>query len=155
MIDQYGKFELFVIDTQNNGLITLNALPVTFMYESADSKASRNIMLSLDVPSTIPEEAAELIKKMILNMNKVLSQMVPGLTIDVYEFGKQFLQNGSVGRRVQLISKKNNKDIPLRYESEGIKKIISILQLLIFDYKSIFLLQYGPCHVLDLFMGCL
>lgn len=136
MIVQYGNFELFVIDTQNNGLITLNALPVTFMYESVDSKASGNIMLSLDEPSTIPEEAAELIKKIIPNMNKVLSQMVPGLTIDVYDFGKQVLQNGSVGRRVQLISKKNNKDIPLRYESEGIKKIISILQLLIYMYNN-------------------
>lgn len=136
MIDQYGKFELFVIDTQNNGLITLNALPVTFMYDTGDSKASRNIMLSLDEPSTIPEEAAELIKKMIPNMNNVLSQMVPGLTIDVHDFGKQVLQNGSVGRRVQLISKKNKKEIPLRYESEGIKKIISILQLLIFMYNN-------------------
>lgn len=136
MMVQYGNYELFVIDTQNNGLITLNALPVTFMYESVDSNASGNIMLSLDEPSTIPEEAAELIKKMIPNMNKVLSQMVPGLTIDVYDFGKQVLQNGSVGRRVQLISKKNNKDIPLRYESEGIKKIISILQLLIYMYNN-------------------
>lgn len=136
MIDQYGKFELFVIDTQNNGLITLNALPVTFMYDTGDSKASRNIMLSLDEPSTIPEEAAELIKKMIPNMNNVLSQMVPGLTIDVHDFGKQVLQNGSVGRRVQLISKNNKKEIPLRYESEGIKKIISILQLLIFMYNN-------------------
>ena len=69
-------------------------------------------------------------------MNKVLSQMVPGLTIDVYDFGKQVLQNGSIGHRVQLISKKNKKEIPLRYESEGIKKIISILQLLIFMYNN-------------------
>lgn len=109
MIDQYGKFELIVIDTQSNGLITLNALPVTFMYDTGDSKASGNIMLSLDEPSTIPEELAELIKKMIPNMNKVLSQMIPGLTIDVHDFGKQVLQNGSVGRRVQLISKKIKK----------------------------------------------
>ena len=136
MIVQYGNSELFVIDTQNNGLITLNALPVTVMYESGNSRASGNIMLSLDEPSTIPEEAAELIKKMIPNMNKVLSQLVPGLTIDVYDFGKQVLQNGSVGRRVQLISKKNHEDIPLRYESEGIKKIISILQLLIYMYNN-------------------
>ena len=136
MIDQYGKFELIVIDTQSNGLITLNALPVTFMYDTGDSKASGNIMLSLDEPSTIPEELAELIKKMIPNMNKVLSQMIPGLTIDVHDFGKQVLQNGSVGRRVQLISKKNKKEIPLRYESEGIKKIISILQLLIYMYNN-------------------
>jgi AAA15 family ATPase/GTPase len=34
------------------------------------------------------------------------------------------------------MSKKNHKEIPLRYESEGIKKIISILQLLIVVYNN-------------------
>ena len=34
------------------------------------------------------------------------------------------------------MSLKNGKEIPLEYESEGIKKIISILQLLIFVYNQ-------------------
>ena len=63
----------------------------------------------------------------------VLSQIVPGLTISMYNFGPQVLKNGNIGCRVQLMSKKNSKEIPLRYESEGIKKIVSILQLLIVD----------------------
>ena len=36
----------------------------------------------------------------------------------------------------QLMSKKNSKEIPLRYESDGIKKIVSILQLLIVVYNK-------------------
>lgn len=35
-----------------------------------------------------------------------------------------------------MILYKNNKEIPLKYESEGIKKIISILQLLIVVYNT-------------------
>ena len=46
------------------------------------------------------------------------------------------LENGKVGNRIQLMSLKNNKEIPLQYESEGIKKIISILQLLIVVYNQ-------------------
>ena len=136
MLVQYGNFELFVINTQNNGLITMNALPLAFKYESENAGAVGNIMLPLDEAETIPKEAAELIEKIIPNMNMVLSQIVPGLTISMYNFGPQVLKNGNIGCRVQLMSKKNSKEIPLRYESEGIKKIVSILQLLIVVYNK-------------------
>ena len=136
MLVTYGNFELFVINTQNNGLIAMNALPLAFKYESKDAGAVGNIMLPLDEAETIPREAAELIEKIIPNMNMVLSQIVPGLTISMYNFGPQVLKNGNIGCRVQLMSKKNSKEIPLRYESEGIKKIVSILQLLIVVYNK-------------------
>lgn len=136
MLVQYGNFELFVINTQNNGLITMNALPLAFKYETENVGAVGNIMLPLDEAETIPKEAAELIEKIIPNMNMVLSQIVPDLTISMYNFGPQVLKNGNIGCRVQLMSKKNSKEIPLRYESEGIKKIVSILQLLIVVYNE-------------------
>ena len=98
----------------------------------------RNVWLTQhpDHLETIPKEAAELIEKIIPNMNRVLSQIVPGLSISMYNFGPQVLKNGNIGCRVQLMSRKNNKEIPLRYESEGIKKIVSILQLLIVVYNK-------------------
>lgn len=131
----YGNFELFVINTQNTGLISMNALPLAFKYENGETGAVGNIMLSLDQPETIPEEAAKLIDKMIPNMNLVLTQIVPGLTISMKNLGRQALNNGNIGRRVQMMSKKNSKEIPLCYESEGIKKIVSILQLFIVLYN--------------------
>ena len=136
MLVDYGNFELFVINTQNNGLIAMNALPLAFKYESEHTGMVGNIMLPLDEAATIPKEAAELIEKIIPNMNTVLSQIVPGLTISMYNFGPQVLKNGNLGCRVQLMSHKNSKEIPLRYESEGIKKIVSILQLLIVVYNK-------------------
>lgn len=136
MLIKYGNFELFVINTQNTGLISMNALPLAFKYESKNTGAVGNIMLPLDEAATIPNEAAEVIEKIIPNMNLVLSQIVPGLTISMYNFGPQVLKNGEIGYRVQLMSKKNSKEIPLRYESEGIKKIVSILQLLIVVYNK-------------------
>ena len=74
-------------------------------------------MLLLDEAETIPKEAAELIEKIIPNMNMVLSQIVPGLTISMYNFGPQVLKNGNIGCRVQLMSRKNSKVITLRYDS--------------------------------------
>ena len=46
------------------------------------------------------------------------------------------LKDGKVGKQIQLMSLKNSKEIPFRYESEGIKKIVSILQLLIVVYNN-------------------
>lgn len=69
-------------------------------------------------------------------MNIVLVQMVPGLTIGMEELGTELLRNGETGCKVQLVSHKNSKVIPLKYESEGIKKIVSVLQLLIVVYNQ-------------------
>ena len=64
-------------------------------------------------------------------MNIVLQQLVPGLTVGVVGLGPVVSKEGAAGRLIQLMSLKNGKAIPFRYESEGIKKIVSILQLLI------------------------
>ena len=69
-------------------------------------------------------------------MNIVLQQLIPGLTINVKEMGTQLYPNGSIGYLIQLMSNKNSKEIPLQYESEGIKKLISVLQLLIVIYNK-------------------
>ena len=69
-------------------------------------------------------------------MNIVLNQLIPGLTIDVKTVGQQLQSNGAREYLVQLISRKNSKEIPLRYESEGIKKLVSVLQLLIVAYNE-------------------
>lgn len=49
----------------------MNALPLTFKYENEHTGAVGNIMLPLDEAATIPQEAAELIEKIIPNMNTV------------------------------------------------------------------------------------
>lgn len=69
-------------------------------------------------------------------MNIVLSQLVPSLKIDLKNLGDELLQNGTTASKIQLVSPKNNREIPLQYESEGIKKIISILPLLILVYNN-------------------
>lgn len=132
----YGNRELFVINTDNSGWISLDELPLVFKYRGEKSEAVGNIMLPLDAPAAISVETADLVKKIISNMNIVLEQIVPDLKIDSMDLGSTILKNGNLGRSIQLISLKNGKAIPFRYESEGIKKIVSILQLLIVVYNN-------------------
>lgn len=133
---RYGNYELFVVNTKNSGMISMNALPLAFKYDIGLTGAVGNIMISLEYPLPIPVDAVSVVRNVIKNMNVVLLQIVPGLTIGIRELGEMTLQNGKRGQKIQLMSLKNDKEIPLQYESEGIKKIISILQLLIVVYNS-------------------
>ena len=132
----YGNHELFIINTANSGLISLNAQPLAFKYEEKNMGAIGTIAVSLEGPSVVPVEATTVVRKVIDSMNIVLQQIVPGLTIQVMSLGNQLMDNGKQGERIQLLSLKNKKALPLKYESEGIKKIISILQLLIVVYNQ-------------------
>ena len=46
------------------------------------------------------------------------------------------MENGNVGKVFELLSVRENVKIPLKYESDGIKKIISILSALIAMYNN-------------------
>lgn len=132
----YGNFELFVINTTQSGLISLNVLPISINYNDSSSKMTGNVILELNEPTVLPDTMAEIVGKVIDTMNNVLTQIVPGLTISTRELEKQTLKNGEIGTKIEIISHRNGKQIPLQYESEGIKKIISVLHLLITVYNN-------------------
>lgn len=132
----YGNYELFVIHTANSGMISMNALPLAFKYEEKGRGTVGQMTIPLEQPDVIPSEALVIVEKVIEDMNIVLEQIIPGLTISVKNLGTELMEKGGMGNRIQLMSHKNNKEIPLKHESEGIKKIISILQLLIAIYNQ-------------------
>ena len=45
---RYGNFELFIINTANTGIISLNALPLAFKYENGANAAVGNIVIPLE-----------------------------------------------------------------------------------------------------------
>ena len=132
----FGNFELFVIDTSKSGLITLNALPLNIKYDEKERTSVGTVMIRLNGTTMIPKQLLDIVINVIDKMNVVLMQLVPGLTINVKNLGEELLKDETVACKIQLTSKKNSKEIPLQYESEGIKKIISILYLLIVVYNN-------------------
>ena len=66
----------------------------------------------------------------------MLGTLIPGLSIGIHDFGEQLLGNGSTGHKIELTSKRGEITIPLKYESEGILKIISVLNALMCVYNN-------------------
>ena len=71
----YGHRELFIIDTESIGLISLNTLPLVFKYKDETSEAVGGLLLSLNGPALIPEDMYNVAHNVIENMNIVLEQL--------------------------------------------------------------------------------
>jgi energy-coupling factor transporter ATP-binding protein EcfA2 len=133
---RYGMIDLFVIETTNSSAITFNALPIRYKKGDFSKGEIGRFMIPLDRPLLLSEDDYKRFVSVIGNMNIVLKQIVPGLTIGIKDLGPELLKDGRAGQRIELMSQKNEKEIPLKNESEGIIKIISILELLIRVYND-------------------
>ena len=132
----FGKHSLFVINAATSGVITINAQFNSVQCSGVESGAVGTIMIPVEETVLLPKEDFMYVSKTIENMNIVLQQLIPGLTISIKELGTQLMKNGTIGYEIQLVSCKNSKEIPLKYESEGIKKLISVLPMLIAVYNQ-------------------
>lgn len=127
----FGKYALFVINADTSGFISINTQPSSVQCSGVENGAVGTIMIPVEENVILPKEEFMYVSKTIENMNIVLQQLIPGLTISIKELGTQLMKNGTIGYEIQLMSCKNSKEISLKYESEGIKKIISVLPMLI------------------------
>ena len=138
--------DLFVIRNAHSGVITAQIiLPMAFRIEENEGGSKGDLPVLLREPITLPFEEKELLHRIVDQINIVLNKIIPGLQIIVKEHGKQALDSGEDGWKVELMSKRDDQpEIPIRMESEGIVKIISILSALIQAYN-----QPSVCLVID------
>lgn len=130
-------FNVFVIQNEELGDISSNrSMPLTFMLGSGKINMRGNIGLNLFDLSVIEIDQLEQVKKILIQINVVLNTLIPKLKIEIKNYGKETLENSQEAFKVELLTVRNNRKIPLRYESDGIKKIISILSVLIGMYNN-------------------
>lgn len=130
-------FNVFVIQNEELGDISSNrSMPLTFMLGSGKINMRGNIGLNLFDLSVIEIDQLEQVKKILTQINVVLNTLIPKLKIEIKNYGKETLENSREAFKVELLTVRDNRKIPLRYESDGIKKIISILSVLIGMYNN-------------------
>lgn len=129
----FGIRDLFVIRNTHSGMITANfALPMAFRIENDKTGIKGDFAVPLMKPVILNSKRKELLYKIVEQINTVLYTIIPGMKIEINNYGKQALDSGDEGWKIELMSARNNqKPIPIRMESEGIIKIISILNALI------------------------
>lgn len=135
-LKKYAVEKLFVIQNSHNGIISLDIMPLAIFHSKEDRKVFGDITLNLREPMVTDLATFEIVKSVIENMNVVVGALVPGLSIDIDSLGQQGLPNGENGIRYELVSKRYDSKFPIRYESEGIKKLLSVLSLIIAMYND-------------------
>lgn len=125
--------DLFVIRNTHSGMISANFyLPMSFRVDKEKIGLKGDFAVPLMEPVVLDASKKSLLEAIVDKINTVIYTIIPGLTIEVKDYGKQLLDSGEEGWKVELMSvRAGKKSIPIRMESDGIIKIISILNALI------------------------
>lgn len=135
----YGNTCLNVIDTKVTGAINTNSsLPLMVWNFDRDNYSSANctIPIDMDKPTPVSKDAFKFIEKAIQGINAVLSKVVPDVELQIKNLGNYSGDKEHPVYVVELMSKRGGTVIPLRYESDGLRRIISIMSLLVAAYNQ-------------------
>lgn len=133
--------DLHVVNNQNIApLFEERIMPFSIHLE----KTRGQIPYDLKGPALLPEDEFYALCEVIEQSNRVLAAIIQGLTIKINIITKQTMDDGGQGIRFEFLSQRGEQELPLRTESEGILKIISILSVLIAVYNN-----PNACVVID------
>lgn len=143
-LNLFGKMNLFIIQSSEIGVINLNFyMPLSFRIEKVKDVISGNLV-TLFKESVLDKNKISLLKDIIYQINMVINTIIPELNINIVEYGSSLNKEGKEQVIIELVSQRMGKSIPLKYESDGIKKIVSMLSTLIAVYNN-----QSTCLVID------
>jgi AAA15 family ATPase/GTPase len=136
-ISHFAKSNLFVITNEHSAPISLNfIIPISFRMDDGDTITSGDIPINLLGPSFVSEQDYGIVMQIIKQLNIVLETIIPNTQLEIINLGNELSEKAEKITKIELLVVKKNIKIPLKYESEGIKKIISILSTLISMFNN-------------------
>lgn len=131
-LHMYSKMNMFIINS-NTGL---NVLPLSIRLTNDDKIIkSDTFKLSLD-KNKCDINTFEITKKVINQIDVLIGTLVPNLNIEIVKLEKELNELGNEIVSFELASSRNGIITPLKYESQGIKKILCVLSSIIAMYND-------------------
>ena len=128
-LQHYASFYLYAVDTRTSGISAVLSVPLN----------TRHGVLGLNLMGTtrMPQRLFEYLEYFVSGINTVLPALVKDLKLGLVH--DEVIVDAEKGQEVRLYSKRKDVQIPLRDESAGIIKLISVLSLIIaaFNDRSI------------------
>lgn len=133
---EYGKNYLFVISSHETAQNGMKILPMAIWFYDKNNKVESLVypLLLLDHCKCLEPYFPQIYASIPLISN-LITKVVPGLTIEIDDIGKTAIE-GQEFHVFDLFSVRNHVRIPLAYESEGIRRIISFILLLSAAYNN-------------------
>ena len=143
-IQKFAIFDFAIVDTTRYAISIMNHLKMSTHEGEYGNFADNSFDVNLLEPDNLTSDQLGVLNNTLERMNPVLTALVPGLSLSLYRFGQSLGDDGKPVERVQITCARDGVALPLRCESEGIKKLVSILMLLIDVYA-----KPGACVAVD------
>lgn len=130
-LKHFVTYNLFIIKNSTAGIINANiAMPLSFQIKNQESLSGGEFPIFFE-PRLLGALNLEMLKKIIKQLNIVMKEIIPNLSINIKNHGIELSEKGEEKFKVEIVANRGDITIPIRYESDGIKKIISFLSALI------------------------
>lgn len=143
---QFGVVDLHVIRVNQLGDINSNnkIIPLNMHQENEFTIIKGKLPLFTNGQGELEEEIYPLFISTIRAINIAIKAIIPNLQIEVEKKSEVEKEDGGKYIQLEVYSNRNGKRFLIRYESEGIKRIISLLNYLISVYN-----EPSVCLVVD------
>jgi len=125
-----------VVKVNQLGAINNNIIPLNVHREKGNMITQGCLPLVMNGRGEVPEEIYEQLKPVIDSINIAIKSIIPKLSIELVIKNEEVKPDGKKYMQVEVYSNRGGKRFLTKYESEGIKRIISLLQYLIALYNS-------------------
>ncbi len=125
-LKNFAHLYLYAVDTRTSGMGAVLSVPLN----------TRRGVLSLNLMGTtrMPKRVFEDLEYFVSGINTVLPALVTDLKLELVN--NEVVVDGEDGQEVRLYSRRRDVQIPLRDESAGIIKLISVLSLIIATFND-------------------
>ena len=135
--DFYQNLRIFTQELSS--LNSSGVTPITINYQNRDSHVSYQGILPMFLQSggiSINEEIYSVYESTIDYLNEIVPIIIPDLKLEMEAGEIEVRSDGQKIRNVSFISNRAGKRFSLKHESEGIRKIISMLGFLVEVYNK-------------------
>lgn len=135
-LQNFGRLYFQVVKVNQLAEVNQNViLPVNIHTETSNCIMQGCLPLVMRGQGKIPEDLYKQLKEAITAINIALQAIIPNLRIELRAVSEELNKEGKNIVLAEVYSIRGNKEFLTRYESEGIKRIISLLNYLISLYN--------------------
>lgn len=130
--------ECFCIITKDfMDLASQNLLPLALQNDESTVGSFINFVgVSLRGSQFIEQKRKCIFASLIEELNTVINSIIPDMQLKMITLRSELSSNNQAGDVIEVVSVRNGHEISLRYESDGIKKLLTILNLLVYMHNN-------------------
>lgn len=136
-LSSYAKVGLIIIENDVMGSINLTDYASISLYlENKDTLTTGKLTINLLESNEMPLKIYENLETVMKQVDIVLHALIPSLHLKITNQKQTLLSDGNDGITFDIVSVRDEKMIPLKYESEGIKRLISVISSMIAAFNN-------------------